>query len=66
MAAKPDEMRKSQHPEEEADSIAIAPGPDVVSLDNVDQALAAKMNLVNEVRVIPPSLSMISLTHVGN
>lgn len=49
MATKPDEMGKSQPQEGETDIISTPSGPDVVSLGSVDQALAAKMTLVNEV-----------------
>jgi hypothetical protein len=44
-----DEMGKSQPQEGESDIIATPSGPDLVSLGNVDQALAAKMTLVNDV-----------------
>ncbi|CAI7678730.1 unnamed protein product [Penicillium manginii] len=43
-----DEMGKSQPQEGESDIIATPSGPDLISLGNVDQALAAKMTLVND------------------
>jgi hypothetical protein len=42
--------QQGNHDEPTKDSGSIAPG-DVISLDQVDLALAAKMNLVNEVRL---------------
>lgn len=49
-----DEMGKSQPQEGETDVISTPSGPDMVSLGNVDQALAAKMTLVNDVCYLTP------------
>jgi hypothetical protein len=56
MATRSNEVKESQHHDAEQDrsimesgSVLAAPG-DLMSLGNVDQALTAKMNLVNEVR----------------
>lgn len=67
MTSKPNEMGKSQHEEGEHDPRATQSGPDVVSLGNVDQALAAKMNLVNDVRCLVPEDCLLPfLTTAGN
>lgn len=54
MADKPDEVRESQHYDGEPSKPSGSPSyglGDLIALGGVDQALAAKMNLVNDVCV---------------
>lgn len=49
MSTKPDEMGKSQQEEGDNDLNTTQSDPQIVAIDNVDTALAAKMHLVNVV-----------------
>lgn len=56
MASKADEVLGEHHHDEEQDLSKVDPGSapgDLLSLGTVDQALTAKMNLVNDVSPFP-------------